>query len=229
MSHLTLLHGALGCAAQLAPLQAALANDHNTGSIDFSGHGGKPFSPGFGIETFASEVLDFWDKNNIEKSDIFGYSMGGYVALYLARTAPERVGKVVTLATKFDWTPETAARETNMLDPEKIEAKVPAFAQALATRHAPNDWKVLLEKTAGMMMALGGHNLLDVHVLREIPHPALICLGDRDQMISMEETRQAAQALPNGRLLVFEQTPHPFEQVDIEKLAEAVRTFLTEL
>jgi pimeloyl-ACP methyl ester carboxylesterase len=227
-SNLVLLHGALGAASQFGALKTALENDHSVSVLNFSGHGGKPFAPGFSIETFAQELLAFFDQNNIEKADVFGYSMGGYVALQLARTAQERIGKIITLATKFDWTPEIAAREVKMLDPEKIEEKVPAFAEMLALRHAPNDWKEVLRKTAGLMLALGGRNLLDVNVLSKIPHPALICLGDSDQMISMEETRRAAEALPNGKLLIFDQTPHPFEKVDVEKLAAAIRDFLKE-
>ncbi len=230
MSDLVLLHGALGAASQLASLQEALAGSgQRCLPFDFSGHGGKPFSDRFGIETFAGEVLDFFDQNNIAKADLFGYSMGGYVALWLAHQYPDRVGRVVTLATKFDWSPEIAAREMKMLDPEKIEAKVPAFAQMLAARHAPNDWKALLRKTAEMMEALGNHNLLGVNVLVKIAHPALICLGDGDNMITLEETRRAAEALPNGRLQIFGDTPHPFEKVDIGNLAAAISAFLAEV
>ncbi len=227
-SNLVLLHGALGAASQFGALKTALENDRSVSVLNFSGHGGKPFAPGFSIETFAQELLSFFDQNDMEKADVFGYSMGGYVALQLARVAPERIGKIITLATKFDWTPETAAREVKMLDPEKIEEKVPAFAEMLAVRHAPNDWKELLRKTADLMLALGGRNLLEVNILRKIPHPALICLGDKDQMISVEETRRAAEALPNGKLLIFDETPHLFEKVDVEKLAAEIRNFLRE-
>lgn len=229
MKHLILLHGALGSSAQFALLREALQSDFKLHAPDFTGHGGHPFSATFGIETFAQEALAFLNQNNIEKADFFGYSMGGYVALRLALTAPERVGKIITLATKFGWTPEVAAKEIKMLDPEKIETKVPAFAQMLAERHAPNDWKELLYKTAEMMLELGEHPLLDANVLRKIAHPALICLGDSDQMISQEETNLAVEALPNSQFLLLDHTPHPFEKVDVEKLAFVIRQFLREV
>ncbi|MBK8566033.1 MAG: alpha/beta hydrolase [Saprospiraceae bacterium] len=195
-------------------------------TLNFSGHGGAPFSEGFGIEQFANEVLRFMDEKGLEKTDIFGYSMGGYVALHMASQHPERVGRIITLATKFDWTPEGAERETKMLDPEKIEAKVPAFAKQLEERHAPNDWKLLLRKTADMMLELGQRPLLTPAVLSKIDNPCLICLGDGDQMVSIAETTHTAEALPNGQLHILEQTPHPFEKVNLDALNHVIHSFL---
>ncbi len=225
MKNLLLLHGALGSSTVMEPLAEAFYADLEVHTLDFSGHGGAPFADGFGIGAFTAEVLDFLDENGLETVDIFGYSMGGYVALNLARLHPGRVGKIATLATKFDWTPEGAGRESSMLNPEKIEAKIPAFAELLRVRHAPNDWKVLLQKTAGMMLELGERPLLTPEVLANIPHPALICLGDSDQMVALAESEQAAQALPNGRFELIPQTPHPMEKVNIEVLQAALRPF----
>ena len=75
------------------------------------------------------------NENYIQTIDIFGYSMGGYVALWLARFYPDRVGKIFTLGTKLKWNDEEAEKEIKMLNPEKVELKVPAFAQQLAERH----------------------------------------------------------------------------------------------
>jgi pimeloyl-ACP methyl ester carboxylesterase len=227
MKTILLLHGALGSAAVMEPLAEQLSSvGFAAQTLNFSGHGGAPFAESFDIQQFTSEVLAFLDKNGIETVDIFGYSMGGYVALNLARLHPQRVGSIVTLATKFDWTPAGAEREAKMLDPEKIAAKVPAFAQQLAARHAPNDWKILLEKTADMMLALGQAPTLTPAILSQIQHPTLICLGDSDQMVGLAETSQTAEALPNGHLRILEQTPHPFEKVNMTAIASVVASFL---
>ena len=47
----------------------------------------------------------------ITRADIFGYSMGGYVALHAARRHPERIGSIMTLGTKFAWDTPTAEKE----------------------------------------------------------------------------------------------------------------------
>ncbi|MCF8245428.1 MAG: alpha/beta fold hydrolase [Saprospiraceae bacterium] len=226
MKYLLLLHGALGSETQMEPLAELLQNDVEVFTLNFSGHGGAPFAAAFGIETFTAEVLDFLNENGLEMVDIYGYSMGGYVALNLAQLHPGRVGKIITLATKFDWTPESAERESKMLDPNKIEAKIPAFADLLQMRHAPNDWKVLLGKTAEMMLELGQQPVLTPAILSKIHHPALICLGDSDQMVSLGETSPAAAALPKGQFELLVQTPHPIEKVNLDTLVLAIRPFL---
>src|SRR5690606_41352857 len=111
------------------------------------------------IPQFAEDVLVYLEQQNIKSIDIFGYSMGGYVALYLAKNHPEKVGKLITLGTKLSWTPDIAAKETKMLDAAKMEEKIPAFAEILKTRHYLNDWKMVLEKTAYMMVAMGITNV----------------------------------------------------------------------
>jgi pimeloyl-ACP methyl ester carboxylesterase len=227
MKNILLLHGALGAASVMEPLANRLNGEgFAPQTLNFSGHGGVPFTEGFGIDQFTTEVQAFLDEKGIEETDIFGYSMGGYVALNLARQHPGRVGRIVTLATKFDWTLEGAEREAKMLDPEKIESKVPAFAQQLATRHAPNDWKQLLRKTAEMMHDLGQAPTLTPAVLSQIQHRVLICLGDNDQMVSLAETTQAAEVLTNGQLHVLEQTSHPFEKVNLDTLHYVIQSFL---
>jgi pimeloyl-ACP methyl ester carboxylesterase len=112
-----------------------------------------------------------------------------------------------------------------MLVPEKIEAKVPAFAQALADRHAPNDWKELCRKTAGMMAELGEKNPLAPSNLLPLAHPVRICLGDADNMVSREESQAVAEALANGEFVLLGNTPHPLEKVDVGVLAQAAVEF----
>jgi hypothetical protein len=57
--------------------------------------------------------------------------MGGYVALYLASANENLLDKIANLGTKFDWNPETALKESKMLNVEQIEIKVPKFAEVL--------------------------------------------------------------------------------------------------
>ena len=121
----------------------------------------------FGIITFANEALDELIKWDIDKINVFGYSMGGYVAAFLALHT-NRINKAFTLGTKFLWTLEYAERETLKLNPDKILEKAPAFADALQATHSQTDWKTLLEKTKSMMMDLGRFNLLPIEGLHNI-------------------------------------------------------------
>ena len=225
MQKLLLLHGAIGARDQLQPLFESLKNDYEVHSINFSGHGGEPMPNCFSIELFANDVLNYLDKNNIQKVNIFGYSMGGYVALYLAKYYPNKIEKVFTLATKFEWSPDISQKEIRMLDANKIEEKIPAFALILEKRHQPNNWKVLLKKTSDMMVALGNKNCLTLQDLTSITIPTKIGVGDNDNMVTLGETKQVAQNLKNSELLILQDTLHPIEKVDIIELSNEIKIF----
>src|SRR4249920_759545 len=134
MKRLLLLHGALGAREQFGDLAGKLKDSFEVHTINFTGHGGGDI-PGipFSMEMFREDIISYLDKNNISEIDIFGYSMGGYAALHTAVNSPGKIKKIFTLATKFEWTPQTAEREVKMLDAEKIKAKVPKFADELAS------------------------------------------------------------------------------------------------
>jgi pimeloyl-ACP methyl ester carboxylesterase len=227
MQDLILLHGAIGASEQLSPLSAILNDHYRTFKPDFNGHGGNPFNnEDFTIQGFAREVLDHMDQNSIDRAHIVGYSMGGYVGMYLAAHFPDKIRSVVTLATKYQWDEAIADREIRMLNPDKITQKVPEFAEQLKKRHAPNDWKILLEKTQGLLRGLGQKNALTMEDFHGIQAESLLLLGDQDKMVTIEETVTTFRQLPNARLGVLPGTPHPIEQVDTQVLATMILSFL---
>ncbi|MEM7369953.1 MAG: alpha/beta fold hydrolase [Bacteroidota bacterium] len=218
-----LLHGALGSADQLSPLEESLANQFLVYRLGFSGHAGKPLPDvPFGNEIFAQDVVKFLDQQQIKKAHIFGHSMGGYVGLYVAHHFSDRIASVFTLGTKWDWTPEVVAREVKMLNPEKMEEKVPRFADLLASRHAPVDWKEIVRRTARMMQEFGNGAGLTEADFRSLHIPVSIGIGELDNMVSLEESRRIAEWLPKGKLAYFEGVKHPIEKMDVQRLARSI-------
>lgn len=225
MQHLLLLHGAIGSKRQFDPLIEKLKDYFTIHTLNFSGHGGAELPKHFSIELFASEVLEYVNKNNLPNVNIFGYSMGGYVALYLAKKFPQNIGRIFTLATKFEWTPEIAINETKMLDATKIIQKIPAFAEVLKNRHEPNDWNAVLQKTTEMMVEMGKNNPLCLQDFEAIDIPVRLAVGDKDVMVSVEETLEIYRKLPFGSLSVLPATAHPIEKINLDLLANQMRLF----
>lgn len=225
MKHLLLLHGAIGVKDQLEPLADQLKGKYHVHLLDFSGHGGTTLPDVFSIPVFAADVLEYLKEKNIQKVSIFGYSMGGYVAMYLARHYPQVIDKIITLATKFHWDNETAQRESAMLNADKILEKLPAFAGQLEKRHAPNDWKTVLEKTKHMLLELGRDNTLNLKDYTHIAANSLLLLGDKDKMITREETLAVQKALLHAEFRLLADTQHPLEQVDTQLLAGIIVEF----
>jgi pimeloyl-ACP methyl ester carboxylesterase len=224
---LILLHGALGDGSQLAALAAALGDGRAVTMLELPGHGATPADAhALRIEGFAAAVVGEMDRRGIARADFFGYSMGGYVGLYLAGTAPDRVGRVATLATKLTWTPEVATREAAMLDPVTIREKVPKFAAVLEARHTALGWEALLARTAELMHELGRHPAVTDELLGQIAHPVRIGVGDRDATVSIDESAAGVRKLPRGELEVHPRTPHPFDRAPVERIARSVTEFL---
>ena len=143
----------------------------------------------------------------------------------MARHWPQLVGRIITLGTKFHWDEPTAARETQMLLPEKIEQKLPAFAETLRQRHAPQDWKQVLHQTAAMMRNMGAQPPLTTDDYPHIACPTLLMLGDRDKMVTTTETLHVYGHLPQVQLAILPGTPHPIEQVDASLVTYMVQRF----
>jgi esterase/lipase len=233
MKKLLLLHGAIGAASQFDKLREELKTElkdkFEIYSMNFSGHGGEAMPDKFSIELFADDVVKYLEKNNLENIDVFGYSMGGYVALYIASQHKNKLNKIFTTATKFDWNEESSLKESKMLNPAKIEEKIPAFAKALEKRHSrqesSNNWKVVLNKTTEMMLDLGKKPVLTDEVLEKIENEVLISVGDKDTMVTLEESANAAGKLKNGKLFIFSETEHPIEKMDVKKLSTEIKNF----
>jgi len=226
---LYLLHGALGSAEQLLPLERTLGAIADVRRVEFAGHGATPLSDhSFTIEGFASQLRRRLDVDGVESADFFGYSMGGYVALALALEHPTRVRRIVTLGTKFEWTPDVSAKEAGRLDTAKIKAKVPRFAEQLELRHAgAGGWEKTLAATASFLTELGERPPLTGASLARISIPVCIGVGDRDVTVSVEESQRVSGQLGSGSLMVLPGTPHPFEQVDHLLLAELLMRLLS--
>ncbi|MEX0996282.1 MAG: alpha/beta fold hydrolase [Flavobacteriaceae bacterium] len=226
MKTLLLLHGAIGAKDQLQPLAEALKGSFEVHTLNFSGHGGEPFSEAFTIQQFADEVLQYILDHQLKNVHVFGYSMGGYVALFLANKQLHTFEKIFTLATKFRWSPEIALQEVKMLDSKIIEERIPAFAKTLQERHAPNCWKLLMEKTSSMILGMGENPPLTAKDFQNIHSPVNLAIGNADKMVSIDETSEAANWLPNSRFLILQDTPHPIEKVPVERLAEVIKKFM---
>ncbi|MFT3909631.1 MAG: alpha/beta fold hydrolase [Ferruginibacter sp.] len=226
MQHILLLHGAIGAKDQLQSLAGRLNKNYTVHTLNFNGHGANPVSTYFSIEGFAEDVRSYMEQHDISQAAIFGYSMGGYVAMWLGRYYPQMISRIITLATKFHWDEETAAKETKLLDADTIEEKVPVFAEQLRQRHGAENWRSLLEKTKGLLQQLGNKNALELSAYANIPIPSLLLLGDKDKMVTTAETIAVQHALPNAKYRSLPNTVHPIEMADVEMLAGIIEEFV---
>lgn len=224
-SKLLLLHGALGSKDQFTSISEKLTPEFEIFDLNFSGHGSNPVEVDFSIDQFVQEVMFFLELHNLSSIHIFGYSMGGYVALKLAQLHHDRVDKIMTLATKFEWTKESADKEIKMLSPDLIEEKIPRFAEELKMRHLPNDWKLMMRKTSKMMAGLGNGEAMQPWEFASIKNHSLIAVGQEDKMVSIKESQAIADLLQDAALMVIPGFKHPIETMDVDTLSSIIINF----
>jgi esterase/lipase len=226
MQNILLLHGALGASTDLEPLSKALIQKgFSVYSFSFSGHGKTKFENDFNVPQFSKELETFIQSNKLEKLGVFGYSMGGYVALNLAQKSHSLIDKIITLGTKFNWSAEAVGKEVKQLNPDIIQEKVPGFANMLEQKHG-SSWKDLLTKTASLMQDIHTHQYLSIESLTEIKIPVLIGLADKDQMVSLDETVSVYKTLGSANMYMLPNTKHPMESVDAELLSTLIENFI---
>lgn len=148
-------------------------------AVELQGHGrtndiDRPYS----FASMADDVAALLKYLKIDSADIFGYSMGGGVALQLAISHPTLVKKLVLVSVPYKsdgWSPETRA-VFPMIKPEFFE-KTPIKTEY--DKFAPDpkhwaDWVNKLAKFAATPYDFGSDQL------KKIQAPALLVFGDAD-------------------------------------------------
>jgi pimeloyl-ACP methyl ester carboxylesterase len=220
---LILLPGALGAAEQFKPLLTHLVR-YQTFTYNFPGHGGRQLpTNGLTMEALAEDFIRWLTDFRLRDVEVFGYSMGGYIALLAAAQRPDLIAKVCTLGTKFDWSARTAADLNAGLDPSVIEARAPKAAEVLAARH--HKWTYLAWATMQMLDQLGAAPLLTDELLPRIEIPALILRGEGDKVVTEAESRHVADLLPNATFDTIANSRHHWEQTSLPDLLPVMTNF----
>ncbi len=227
MTPLLLLHGALGCSSTMQALAHSLSAHIPCRLIDFPCHGSNTQSlQEHSIQAYAEYLIThIIDHYPGQKLNVFGYSMGGYVALYAALQRPELFGRIITLASKMHWSTAYYEDQEKMLEPDLLENKVPHYAQYLDKLHTACHWKDLMYHTRQLMAQLGSCPLLNQHTMKQIQVPVCMGVGDRDQMVSIAETEEYYRYLRQGSMYVLPSTIHPVEKVNHALLVPIILEF----
>ncbi len=220
------LHGALGVRAQFDGLRALLA-ERSQLTLDFPSHGrSRTTRTSLSCEQLARDVLALLDALSIERVDVVGHSMGGYVALVLAHLAPSRVRSIVTLGTKFYWTGEVIATSSKGLDAATLKSRSQRFHDALAAMHSACGADETLRLTQSLIEDFARWQLSE-EMVRASDVPVLISAGDRDDLVPAAEVAALYRALDPklSAMAILPATPHALQQLPLECFASLVRRF----
>ena len=176
---LVLLHGAYMTIDLMGEIVPALAESRQVIAVELQGHGrtadiDRPLS----YELMADDIAALIEHLAFEKADLFGYSMGGGVALQVAIRHPEVVRKLVVASASYT---------SEGMHPELLEMIPTLTPEAFAgspieeayLRSAPNpdDFPTLVAKMKRLDMEPFAWPAEDIG---GIAAPTLLIVGDSD-------------------------------------------------
>lgn len=206
---LILLHGALGCGRHWDQVAGLLQDKCRLHIPDLPGHGSRSGDDTCQTaEALKQSILGYVRDKGLNEYAVAGYSLGGYLALMMAMEQELRPARVICLATKMDWSAETAENEIGKLN---REALVP-LAEKLEAEHGPA-WESLLPRTHAVLRSIGNAPLT-LEDMNSIGIPVTMLVGERDKMVTHEETASFAGSIPSGSSGVLPSQPHLLERMD---------------
>ena len=195
---------------------------------------------GFTTRDMARDVAQAMEQLGIAKADIFGVSMGGMIAQYLAIDYPEKVGKLILTVTSAR--PNPILRESIGEWVEYAQCgNHSAFMDSNLRRiysdayYRKNKWAIPLvgrltkPKTYDRFFIQADACLThDAFAqLQQIKAPTLVVGGERDRALGGEPSKEIVAQIPNARLKMYAQWGHGLyeEAGDFNRL---LLDFLTE-
>ena len=207
---------------------------------DLPGFGGTP-APGRGeitIDHYARHVLSELDTRGIARATFAGFSMGGYIALAIARIAPHRLDGLILIDTreKAD-TPEARQGRYDTIEKVRkdgigsvIDSMLPKMLTANATQDLRNRVNEIMSASSpeGVMAALKvmAGRPDSTPVLPSIEVPTLIVVGTEDTITPPADAERMAAAIPDAKLVKIAGAAHMSNFEKADEFNEAVRGFV---
>jgi pimeloyl-ACP methyl ester carboxylesterase len=212
----------------------------NNRGIGGSTDDGQPFD----IAKLAGDAAHVMDGLGIQRANVLGWSMGGFVAQTLALKYPDRVIELVLLSTDSGgieadraapdvWsklidtsgTPDEQARRLLFLlfPTDVAESFRSRFGDIVAAARDQLTTELLNRQTAAMN---AWHDNGTATLLRRIRVPVLVATGMEDTVIPASNALKLVNAIPGAWLAQFPHSGHAFIAQYPRTLADLINSFL---
>lgn len=231
-----LLHGAFsGIGTSFGAILPGLAAFRELLAVELQGHArtadiDRPLR----AEFMADDIAALLDYLNIERADLFAYSMGTEVALHFVTKYPERVRKQVLVSVSYTL----AGLHPGMMEgmdqmrPEMLHGS-PFHDEYMALAPDPDAFPALFEKKQEHDRAIEDY---PADAIRGIQAPTMIVIGDSD-IVQPEHAVEMFRllgggvigdlaGLPNSRLAILPGTTHITVMHRAEWLVPMIEEFL---
>jgi pimeloyl-ACP methyl ester carboxylesterase len=242
---IVLVHGLAYDRAGWGPFPERLAERFRVVVLDNRGVGESDAPPGpYTVPQMAADVLAVLDDAGLERTNLFGVSLGGYIAQEVAATDPERIDKLVLASTA----PGGPKSHPMPQATQEVFAKYPTMEREAALRmfvenslgergvrelpdlaeeiyryrlgHAPTTEAWIAQATAGALY--DGYDRVGT-----ITAPTLVVHGGADVVVDPRNAELLGELLPNARVEILPDRGHLIVWEDGDRVAELVTEFLS--
>jgi esterase len=203
-----------------------LLQDVRVVALDFRGHGLSEHVDSYGYADYERDVTWLLDRLELNDVTVAGHSLGGYVALLVA-SGSDRIGRVLAIDVKSDWTDEDAAfAERSRGAAQRVEPErnvlVTRLAKSVSPAELSADELELLGERAIEPVDGGWRFRWDRRVLATEPVDpfaffggvrcqAHVLAGSESHVMPPDSARRFAEAIPGGTAEIVEGAGHHVE------------------
>ncbi|WP_430402287.1 alpha/beta fold hydrolase [Fluviicola sp.] len=242
---IVILHGIFGSSDNWVTVAKALSNNFQVYLLDLPNHGQSPKSDDFSYKNMSDAILNFLDENKLAQVNLVGHSMGGKVAMTVAKNNPERLLKLVVV----DYTPKfhpvqhrMILQGLNSIDLQNLQSRTQAneilknFEENESVRQfllknlyrnvdlGHFDWRINLPVITKEIENISEEIVLRIPFIK----PALFIKGETSPYIQPEDKIGILKMFPNSQFktilgaghLVHADKPDDFLKVLIEFVKE---------
>ena len=234
-----LVHGLGGRAEDWANLMPRLVRDHHrVYALDLPGYGqsGWPTNATYSIAEESAAVEDFLNACHLDRIDLGGWSMGGWIVMRIALDEPQRIRRLMIfdsagLRWSFFWNPDLFEPDT----PAKLQElddllmptaapHVPSFIERAIFHYVHGHGWVVRRNMDAM---LTGQALLDGK-LGALKMPMLIVWGKQDHLIPVTVGEAIHRDVLQSELAIFDGCGHLAAGQCASRVGPVVKGFLDE-
>ena len=227
---LLLIHGMGSASTAWKPIRPMLESKFQVITVDMPGHGETPYIEGAPMDpnSLALAVLNEMSELGIENFHLVGNSLGGWVSLEMASTAPTRIKSVTALAPAGLWLnpynvryPATALARFLAKTTMKLAPTVLHFEPArrlgfwdISPRWQEFSYEICLDAVNALGKADGYYPAWDGMLMKRfdgtIPEqiPVTIIFGDTDRTLPATTCQERSVAPAHAKWIIFPDTGH---------------------
>lgn len=242
---LTLVHGLAYDREGWGRLPDLLAQRFRVVLIDNRGVGESDAPEGpYSVAQMAADVVAVLDDAGIERTNLFGVSLGGYIAQEVALVYPERVARLILCSTAPGGpkavpmpaaTQEVFARYPTMEREAGLRMFVENSLGERGVRELPELVEEILRYRLGhaptvqawVAQATAGATYANDERVHEIAAPTLVLTGGADVVVDPRNAGVLAELIRDARMVVVPERGHLMVWEDSERVAELVTEFLS--